>query len=112
MLSTLAEEGLGGEAEIPVTVVSLGEVAWLHTPFELFSSIALRIRAASPFAHTRVIGYTNGYFGYLPDHDAYRDGLYESYIALVEQGSADVVVDRCAELLHAHRERRAVVNTV
>lgn len=112
MLSTLAAEGLGGEAEIPVTVVSLGEVAWLHTPFELFSSIALRIRAASPFAHTRVIGYTNGYFGYLPDHDAYRDGLYESYIALVEQGSADVVVERCAELLHAHRERRAVVNTV
>ncbi|MDX8144998.1 hypothetical protein SK854_23005 [Lentzea sp. BCCO 10_0061] len=112
MLSTLAAAGLPGEAEVPVTVVSLGEVAWLHTPFELFSSIALRIRAASPFAHTRVIGYTDGYAGYLPDHDAYREGLYESYIALVEQGAADVLVDRCAELLRAHRDRRAVVNTV
>ncbi|SFR20572.1 hypothetical protein SAMN04488564_105267 [Lentzea waywayandensis] len=112
MLSTLAAAGLPGDVEVPVTVVSLGEIAWLHTPFELFSSIALRIRAASPFAHTRVIGYTDGYAGYLPDHDAYREGLYESYIALVEQGAADVLVDRCAELLRAHRDRRAVVNTV
>lgn len=112
MLSTLAAAGLPGEAEVPVTVVSLGEIAWLHTPFELFSSIALRIRAASPFAHTRVIGYTDGYAYYLPDHDAYREGLYESYIALVEQGASDVLVDRCAELLRAHRDRRAVVNTV
>ncbi|SER07944.1 hypothetical protein [Lentzea albida] len=112
MLSTLAAVGLDGDAEVPVTVVSLGEVAWLHTPFELFSSIGLRIKAASPFAHTRVIGYTDGYAGYLPDQDAYREGLYESYIALVEQGAAEVLVERCTELLRAHRERRAVVNTV
>ncbi|WP_223165840.1 hypothetical protein [Lentzea indica] len=112
MLTTLAAAGLHGDAEVPITVVSLGDIAWLHTPFELFASIGLRIRAASPFAHTRVIGYTDGYLGYLPDHDAYRDGLYESYIALVEQGAADVVVDRCVELLHAHRDRRAVVKTV
>ncbi|MFI6096430.1 hypothetical protein ACIA8G_12790 [Lentzea sp. NPDC051213] len=112
MLTTLAAAGLPGEAEVPITVVSLGEVAWLHTPFELFASIGLRIRDASPFAHTRVIGYTDGYLGYLPDRDAYRDGLYESYIALVEQGAAEVLVERCVELLRAHRDRRAVVNTV
>ncbi len=91
-----------GCAEVPVTVVSLGEIAWLHTPFELFASLGLRIRQGSPFRHTRVIGYTDGYLGYLPDAAGHREGIYESYVTLFRPEAADVLVEHCLKQLRAH----------
>jgi hypothetical protein len=91
-----------GCAEVPVSVVSLGEIAWLHTPFELFASLGLRIRRGSPFRHTRVIGYTDGYLGYLPDADGHRDGIYESYVTLFGPDAAEVLVEHCLKLLRSH----------
>jgi hypothetical protein len=91
-----------GCAEVPVSVVSLGEIAWLHTPFELFASLGLRIRRGSPFRHTRVIGYTDGYLGYLPDANGHRDGIYESYVTLFGPDAADVLVEHCLKLLRSH----------
>jgi hypothetical protein len=95
-----------GCAEVPVTVVSLGEIAWLHTPFELFASLGLRIRRGSPFRHTRVIGYTDGYLGYLPDAEGHRDGIYESYVTLFRPEAADVLVEHCLKQLRAHHLSR------
>ncbi|SFW92184.1 hypothetical protein [Amycolatopsis australiensis] len=91
-----------GCAEVPVSVVSLGEIAWLHTPFELFASLGLRIRRGSPFRHTRVIGYTDGYLGYLPDADGHRERVYESYVTLFGPDAADVLVEHCLKLLRKH----------
>jgi hypothetical protein len=96
-----------GCAEVPVSVVSLGEIAWLHTPFELFASLGLRIRRGSPFRHTRVIGYTDGYLGYLPDADGHRDGIYESYVTLFGPDAAEVLVEHCLRLLRAHHVSRS-----
>ncbi len=92
-----------GCAEVPVSVVSLGEIAWLHTPFELFASLGLRIRRGSPFRHTRVIGYSDGYLGYLPDADGHRNGVYESYVTLFEPDAGDKLVEHCVKLLRAHQ---------
>ncbi|WP_370971077.1 hypothetical protein [Amycolatopsis sp. cg9] len=92
-----------GCAEVPVSVVSLGDIAWLHTPFELFASLGLRIRRGSPFRHTRVIGYTDGYLGYLPDAEGHRTGIYESYVTLFGADAADLLVEHCLKVLRAHR---------
>ncbi|MET8850877.1 hypothetical protein [Amycolatopsis sp. NPDC004625] len=106
MLATMAAGGRPtGCAEVPVSVVSLGEIAWLHTPFELFASLGLRIRRGSPFRHTRVIGYTDGYLGYLPDADGHRDGIYESYVTLFGPESGDELVEHCLRVLRAHQAR-------
>jgi hypothetical protein len=98
-----------GCAEVPVSVVSLGEIAWVHTPFELFASLGLRIRRASPFRHTRVIGYTDGYLGYLPDADGHRDGIYESYVTLFGPDAAEVLVGHCLKVLRTHHASRTSV---
>ncbi|MGW4525710.1 hypothetical protein [Amycolatopsis sp. NPDC004378] len=106
MLAAMAAaERPTGCAEVPVSVVSLGGIAWLHTPFELFASLGLRIRRGSPFRHTRVIGYTDGYLGYLPDAEGHRDGVYESYVTLFGPDAGDVLVEHCLKLLRAHRLR-------
>jgi hypothetical protein len=104
MLAGMAavHEAPTGFADVPISVVSLGGIAWLHTPFELFASVGLRIRQASPFRHTRIIGYTDGYLGYLPDADGHRAGIYESYVTLFGPDAADVLVEQCLDLLRAH----------
>ena len=49
----------------------IGDLAWLHVPVELYTSFAQRIRDLSPFPVTRVVGYTDGYFGYVADEAAH-----------------------------------------
>jgi hypothetical protein len=84
LLASVADRGLPPVLELPVTVVALGEDAWLHLPVELFASFGLAIRAASPFARTRVIGYTDGYLGYVADRAAHEAGVYEASASLFD----------------------------
>jgi len=84
LLASVAEVGLPPTLELPVTVVALGDDAWLHLPVELFASLGLEIRAGSPFARTRVVGYTDGYFGYVADRAAHEAGVYEASASLFD----------------------------
>jgi neutral ceramidase len=63
------------EGAVPVNAelqaIRLGEHALIATPFEPFREVAARIVAASPFPDTRVLGYSNGYSGYLPPPEDY-----------------------------------------
>lgn len=74
----LVRAELPAEIVLPVEVVSIGDAAWVHVPLELFASLGARIQRASPFASTRVIGYSNGYRGYLADGVAHDSGSYEA----------------------------------
>jgi hypothetical protein len=90
-----------------MAVVVIGRDAWLHLPVELFSSLALEIRAASPFRRTRVIGYADGYLGYVVDAEADRAGGYEAASSLFDQTGARSIVDASLDLLRAtHDELR------
>jgi hypothetical protein len=98
-LADLVERGLPDRLTLPVTVVAFGDVAWLHLPVEPFTSVAERIRAASPFPVTRVVGYTDGYFGYLADDGAHRESRYEALSGFFEPSAVDLLVDRAVALL-------------
>ena len=78
MLASLADAGIPSSLDLPIAVVAVGDAAWVHLPVELFASFGLAIRERSPFPWTRVIGYTNGYYGYVADEAAHRDGVYEA----------------------------------
>jgi hypothetical protein len=51
-------------------------VLWA-APVELFCEISMDMRLRSPFPHTLFVGYTNGWFGYLPTAQAFGEGGYE-----------------------------------
>jgi hypothetical protein len=55
----------------------LGELVLVGVPGELFASFGEQIAAASD-KPTLVLGYTNGYVGYLADGDAFAAGTYEA----------------------------------
>lgn len=59
------------------TILSLGDVAFVPFPFEIFSGIALRLRAYSPVRYTLSLSNTNGYQAYLPTRDQIALGGYE-----------------------------------
>jgi hypothetical protein len=62
---------------IPTRFLRIADTVIWASPVELFCEIALRIRNESPFRHTFYFGYTNGWLGYLPTAQAFREGGYE-----------------------------------
>jgi len=62
---------------LPQTIVALGDIALVPFPYEMFSSITLRIREHSPFSHTLCLSNTNGYRQYFPSQDQMCLGGYE-----------------------------------
>lgn len=95
----MAQLGLPPSMQLPMTVVAVGGHAWVHLPVELFASYGLRIRSASPFATTRVVGYTDGYFGYIPDADAREAGAYEAGVGLFDADACEQLCRAAIELL-------------
>jgi len=73
------KEEKGKERFIPaeIQILSLGSVALVGIPGEVFSEIGMRIKRGSPFPYTFVIGYANGCYGYIPTREAFKEGGYE-----------------------------------
>jgi hypothetical protein len=56
---------------------TLGDLALVAVPAELFVSLGREIEKAFP-GTTLILGYANGYSGYLADRTAHRSGTYEA----------------------------------
>jgi hypothetical protein len=76
--SYAAKSSVGADlVRIPVRFLRINDTVLWASPIELFCEIALRVRSESPFRHTFFLGYTNGWLGYLPTAQAFREGGYE-----------------------------------
>jgi neutral ceramidase len=62
---------------IPVRFLRINDTVMWGAPVELFCEIAMRVRNESPFRYTFYFGYSNGWLGYLPTAQAFREGGYE-----------------------------------
>lgn len=62
---------------LPITAFSLGDVAFVTAPYEMFNRNGKAIKSLSPFATTFISCYTNGGFSYIPDEITYNE--YNSY---------------------------------
>ena len=111
------------ERDVPVRAelqaIRLGEHVLSANPFEPFTEIARMIAAGSPFPDTTVLGYTNGYTGYLPPPADYAkiDGYgledildqdrcrwaYGITTAFVGAGASDTVIGASLRLLEQLR---------
>ena len=62
---------------LPVRFLKINNTLIWSAPIELFCEMAIAVRNQSPFEHTFYFGYTNGWFGYLPTSEAFKEGGYE-----------------------------------
>jgi hypothetical protein len=99
LLARLAESGPRTiRTEVLLESWSLGDIAFVAVPGELFASLGERIAAMSP-SPTLVLGYANGYVGYLADEAAYEAGTYEALASPFAIGSGERIAKAVRQLL-------------
>jgi hypothetical protein len=99
MTARMVEFGIPPLVEMPLAAVVIGSCAWVHLPVELFASLGLDIRGRSPFPWTRVIGYTDGYFGYVADGPAFEAQVYEAASSMFDASAGETLRDAALALL-------------
>lgn len=62
---------------IEVQAIRIGDAVLLGIPGEAFTQIGLRVKALSPRQPVLVAGYANGFVGYIPTEEAFKEGGYE-----------------------------------
>jgi neutral ceramidase len=85
----------------------LGAFGFAAAPCELYGSTGLKIKAASPFKTTMVVGLANGYSGYLPPPDQFQYGGYTTWRArtsMLEHGAEPVIRKELQRLLTATKK--------
>ena len=98
-------------APMSLAIVAIGDFALVGVPAEVFVEIGKRVRQESPFPQTVVLGYVNGYQGYLPTAEAFPEGGYEVNVRIRHRGlaitseAAGVVVKESLVGLHSAWER-------
>jgi hypothetical protein len=90
-----------GQAQVTaeISAITLGEVALVGLPGEIFAQIGLDIKARSPFPHTFLIQLCNDDIGYLPTRKVYDEGGYEAASSPFAPGAGEQIVDAAVELL-------------
>jgi len=84
---------------LPLFVFSLGEVAFVTAPYEMFSESGIAIKADSPFAMTFVATCANANFTYIPITSTFEYGGYEVGMTKTAQGTAEKLVSEYVSLL-------------
>ena len=85
-----------------IAVAALGNLALAAVPGELYLGLGERLVQGAGEG-TIVVGYANGYVGYLPPAEAYAGDDYEPRIASVAAGQAEAIVARLVALVRAVR---------
>lgn len=91
----LADRRRGEPYDVAVQAVRLGGVTLVAIPGELFLELGEAIRAAVG-PDVIVLGYTNGYLGYLPARST--PPTYETLVSPVRAGSGEQVVDAAVQV--------------
>ena len=91
------------ELATAMTVVTIGDLAFVGIPGELFVELGLALKANPHFAQTFVAGYCNDLIGYIPTRAAYPEGGYEVDTARIAAGSGETIVDTALAALAAMR---------
>lgn len=92
------------EVTVEVSILRLGDIAFVGFKQELDAETEKQILESSPFAHTLLISFMNGSGKYMP-HDAaydYNDGkgTYEVLKSGFERGTAEQLVELALDLLN------------
>jgi neutral ceramidase len=86
-----------------MTVVTVGNLAIVGIPGELFVELGLALKTNTSFTQTFVAGYCNDLIGYIPTRAAYPEGGYEVDTARIAAGSGETIIDTALFALAAMR---------
>jgi len=67
--------------DVPTTAVRIDDFTWVTFPGELFHEIGMTVKSSTHTRNAYLVGYCNGYFGYLVQQEAYSQGGYEPTVS-------------------------------
>src|SRR5208337_4129628 len=91
------------ELATAMTIVTIGNLAIVGIPGELFVELGLAIKATPYFDQTFVAGYCNDLIGYIPTRAADAEAGYEVDTARIAAGSGETIVGTALSALAAMR---------
>ena len=86
---------------MPITAVSLGDVAFITIPGEGFTDIGLALKETEGFELIVPLGLSNGYEGYFPMQNSYDEGGYEARSSRFKAGVAEHIIKEGKELIRS-----------
>lgn len=95
------ETTLAPDEQLPTLSVSvsfLGELALIAVPAELYHQSGSQMKRAGRYP-VLLLGYTNGYVGYLPTRTAYAAMDYEALVSPFAPGSGEHLAHVLEQLL-------------
>jgi hypothetical protein len=87
--------------DLPISAVTMGDVCWINLPVELFAAHGACLQADSTYPITRVVGYTDGYYGYVVDPSAAKAGTYEALITFFDQPATNHLLTQTATFVNS-----------
>lgn len=120
MNEVYAQESIRFAEEWPSTLpiklqaISIGELAIVAVPCEVFAEVGLEIKRRSPFSVTCVIALANGYNGYLPSPKQHALGGYETWRSAwsyLETEASTKITDSLLSQLQALKKEQAAGST-
>jgi hypothetical protein len=89
----------GPDVDIRLSVLKVGEIAFVGISGEVFTEIGMQVKANSPFDHTYIITHCNGSSGYLITDETYPLGGYEVQTTRVMPGAEYKLVNTISNML-------------
>jgi len=84
----------GREFEVEIQVFRLGDTVTLcAVPAELFVELGLEIKRKLNRMNPLIIGYANGFIGYVLTEEAHREGGYESLSTFLEPNAGTRIIE-------------------
>lgn len=85
--------------EMPLSCISIGDIAFVGIPGEPFSGIGIEIKKTAGWKMILPCCATNGYEGYFPMKEAYDEGGYEAGSSEFKSGVAEIIIDESKKAL-------------
>lgn len=84
---------------IDIHAFSIGDVAFITAPYEMFDSNGVQIKEGSPFKMTLIATLANESYGYIPSALGWENGGYSVDTTRFGEGSAELLVESYLSLL-------------
>lgn len=90
----------GGQAlDVELQALSIGETVLVGIPGEPFAEVGLAIKDRWPGKQVMVVGYANGYVGYMPTYETHLEGGYEAETTVFDPSMAAMLVKEARHLI-------------
>lgn len=86
---------------IPLWTLSMGDIAFVGAPYEMFDTNGQQIKDASPFRMTFIMTLTNDGYGYMPSKMGFEHGGYSTDTCRFKPGIGELLAENYIALLES-----------